>query len=175
MVHDSDFRHTNPTRHPALQTFGPVIRPVLAVAADFYDESPKGRELGIEFGTGFFIRAILATLLPGTTIAEHRDMNFSFAHSHRVHVPIITNDQVRFTVGGETLNMPEGEIYEINNRRVHSVCNEGNEPRVHLILDYVLKGEMCCCGERLHPDEPCTPEACLEFVKGSISCTCQDS
>lgn len=175
LVHDSDFRHINPTRHPALQTFEPVIRPILGITADFYDESPKGRELSKKFGIGYFIRATLARLMPGASIAEHRDMNFSFAHSHRVHVPIITNDQVRFTVGGETLVIPEGEIYEINNRRAHSVCNEGNEPRVHLILDYVLKGEMCCCGEKRHPDDPCTPEACLESVSASISCTCQDS
>jgi len=45
LVHDSDFRHSNPTRHPALQIFEPVIRPVLAITADFYDESPKGRVL----------------------------------------------------------------------------------------------------------------------------------
>lgn len=175
LVHDSDFRHTKPTRQPALQTFEPVIRPVLAIIADFYDESPKGMELRKKFGIGYFIRANLARLLPGATVAEHRDMNFSFTHSHRVHVPIFTNDQVRFTVGGEVLNIPEGEIYEINNRRMHSVCNGGDEPRVHLILDYVLKGEMCCCGEKRHPDDPCSPEACLDIVTGRIACTCQDS
>lgn len=174
LVHDSDFRHTNPTRHPALQIFGSVIRPILAIAADFYDESTKGRVLTEKFGTGYFIRANLARLLPGATIAEHRDMNFSFTHSHRVHVPIITNDQVRMTVGGEILNVPEGEIYEINNRRVHSVCNSGDEPRVHLVLDYVLKGEMCCCGEKRHPRQPCTPEVCLDTVTGQIPCTCQE-
>jgi hypothetical protein len=175
LVHDSDFRHTNPTRHPALQNFGSVIRPILAIAADFYDESTKGRVLTEKFGTGYFIRANLTQLLPGATIADHRDMNFSFTHSHRVHVPIITNDQVRITVGGETLSIPEGEIYEINNRRVHSVCNTGDEPRVHLILDYVLQGEMCCCGEKRHPGQPCTPESCLDTVTGQISCTCQES
>jgi len=112
--------------------------------------------------------------MPALTIAQYRDMNFAFAHAHRVHVPSITNDLVWFTVGGETLNVPDGEIYEINNRRMHSVCNKGDEPRVHLVLDYVLKGEMCCCGEKRHPDAPCTPEACLDTVTGRIPCTCQD-
>ena len=172
LVHDSDFRHIDPTRHAALNVFEPVIRPVLAITADFYDKSPKGREIGRQSGIAYFIRAYFARLLPGMAIAEHRDMNFSFAHSHRVHVPIITNDQVWFTVGGETLNIPDGEIYEINNRRMHSVCNKGDEPRVHLILDYVLKGEMCCCGEKLHPDQPCTQEACADTVESRIPCTC---
>jgi len=175
LVHDSDFRHTEPTRHPALKIFGPIIRPVLSITADYYDESPKGIELSEKFGIGYFIRANLVRLLPGVTIAEHRDMNFSLTHAHRIHVPIITNDQVHFTVGGETLDIPEGEIYEINNRRMHSVCNDGNDPRVHLILDYVLKGEMCCCGEKRHPDTPCTPEACLDTVTGRVPCTCQGS
>ena len=172
LVHDGDFRHIDPTRHPALELFLPVIRPVLGVTADHYDQSPKGMELTRKFGLGYFIRANFLRLMPGEAIAEHRDMNFSLAHAHRVHVPIITNDRVAFTVGGETLNIPEGEIYEINNRRPHSVRNEGDEPRVHLVLDYVLKGEQCCCGEKHHPDEPCTPEACLDSVTGRVACTC---
>jgi hypothetical protein len=172
LVHDSDFRHINPTRQPALKVFEPVIRPVLGVTADHYDQSPKGMELVKKFGLGYFIRANLLRLMPGEAIAEHRDMNFSLAHAHRVHVPIITNDEVWFTVGGETLNIPEGEIYEINNRRPHSVRNDGDEPRVHLVLDYVLKGEKCCCGEKRHPDGPCTPEACLDTVTDRVACTC---
>ena len=170
--HDGDFRHIDPTRHPALELFLPVIRPALGVTADHYDQSPKGMELTRKFGLGYFIRANFLRLMPGEAIAEHRDMNFSLAHAHRVHVPIITNDRVAFTVAGETLNIPEGEIYEINNRRPHSVRNEGDEPRVHLVLDYVLKGEKCCCGEKHHPDEPCTPEACHDTVTGRVACTC---
>jgi hypothetical protein len=172
LVHDSDYRHTNPTRQPALELFLPVIRPVLGVAADNYDQSQKGTELRKKFGLGYFIRANFVRLMPGEAIVEHRDMNFSLAHAHRIHVPIITNDQVWFTVGGEVLNIPEGEIYEINNRRSHSVRNEGDQPRVHLVLDYVLKGEKCCCGEKRHPDQPCTPETCRDTVSGVVPCSC---
>jgi len=172
LVHDRHYRHTEPNRQPAIKVFGPIIRPVLGITADFFDKSPKGLELTRQYGIAYFIRASFLRLLPGASIAEHRDMNFSQAHAHRVHVPIITNDQVWFTVGGETLNIPEGEIYEINNRRLHSVRNEGDEPRVHLVLDYVLKGEKCCCGEKRHPEEPCTPEACHDTDTGLIPCTC---
>ena len=172
LVHDYDFRHTQPTRHPALQMFEPVIRPVLGVTADFFDQSPEGKELTEKHGLGYFIRCNLVQLLPGGTIGEHRDMNFSLAHAHRVHVPIITNDQVWFMVGSETLNIPEGEIYEINNRRPHSVRNGGDESRVHLIMDYVIKGEMCCCGKKLHPGTPCTPRACEDTDRCRIPCTC---
>lgn len=175
LVHDSDYRHVDGTRRAALAEFEPVIRPVLGITAEFFDQSPKGMELGPKFGLGYFIRAKFARLLPGDTIAEHRDLNFSLAHAHRAHVPIITNDQVWFTVGGETLNIPEGEIYEINNRRPHSVRNDGDCPRVHLVLDYVLTGEMCCCAEKRHADKPCTPDACLDTVSGRVPCTCYDA
>jgi hypothetical protein len=172
LVHDYDFRHTEPTRHPALETFGPMLRPILAITADFYDSSEKGRALTEKHGIGYFIRANLVWLAPGGTIDEHRDGNFSLTHSHRVHVPIITNDRVLFKVGRETLSIPEGEIYEINNRRLHSVHNAGDAARVHLILDYVLKGEKCCCGEKHYPDQPCLPEACMDTDHGLIPCTC---
>jgi hypothetical protein len=172
LVHDYDFRHTNPTRHPALETFGPVIRPILAITADFFDTSEKGLELTKKYGVGYFIRANLVRLAAGGAIDEHRDGNFSLTHAHRVHVPIITNDRVFFKVGRETLSIPEGEIYEINNRRLHSVHNAGDQARVHLILDYVLKGEKCCCGEKHHPNQPCTPEACMDTDRGHVPCTC---
>ena len=172
LVHDYDFRHTNPTRHPALETFGPVIRPILAITADFFDTSEKGQELTKKYGVGYFVRANLVRLAAGGSIDEHRDGNFSLTHAHRVHVPIITNDRVFFNVGQETLCLPEGEIYEINNRRLHSVHNGGDAARIHLILDYVLKGEKCCCGEKLHPDQPCSREACLDTDHGRIPCTC---
>lgn len=172
LVYDDDLRHSKPTRRAALKIFEPAMRPLLAVTVGFYDESPKGSELAQKFGLGYFIRACLVRLLPGGKIAAHRDMNFSLTHAHRVHVPIITNDQVWFKVGSETLNIPEGEIYEINNRRVHSIRNDGDDTRVHLILDYVLKGEMCCCGEKRSTDVPCTPEACIDTVEGRIPCTC---
>ena len=35
----------------------------------------------------------------GAEIAPHRDANYSLAHSHRVHLPIVTNGKVLFTVG----------------------------------------------------------------------------
>ena len=174
LVHDYDFRHTQPTRHPALETFGAVIRPVLGITADFFDKSDIGEQLTEKNGLGYFIRCNLVELRAGGVISEHRDMNFSLTHAHRVHVPIITNDRVWFTVGGETLNIPDGEIYEINNRRAHSVRNEGEEARVHLIMDYVLKGEMCCCGKKLHPETPCSPTACEDTDRWRIPCTCFD-
>lgn len=172
LVYDYDFRHVNATRRPALKRFEPALRPVLAMIAADFEESPKGRELCTKHGLGYFVRASLVRLDPGGAIAAHQDMNFSLAHSHRVHLPVVTNENVRFTVGSETRNLREGEVVEINNRRVHQVVNSGTEGRVHLILDFVLRGEQCCCGSRRHPDLACTPRRCLETDRLKVPCNC---
>lgn len=172
LVYDYDFRHVKATRLPALQVFGPALRPVLAMIAADFEGTPKGKELCAKFGVGYFVRASLVRLNAGGEIAPHQDMNFSLAHSHRVHLPVITNENVRFTVGGETLNLREGDIFEINNRRVHEVSNKGADGRVHLILDFVLRGEQCCCGEKRHPGVACNPRRCLETDRLKIPCTC---
>jgi hypothetical protein len=172
LVFDPDFRHTHPTRFPALQTFEPAMRAALGIVADHYEGSAKGQELLNNSKLGYFIRANLVRLLAGSEITPHKDGNFSLAHSHRVHLPIITNDDVWFTVGAETVNLREGGLYEINNRRTHSVRNAGSQNRVHLILDYVLPGEKCCCGEKLHPQTVCNAQACLETDQFRIPCTC---
>lgn len=172
LVYDPDFRHTHPTRLPMLRVFEPSLRPVLALTAEHFESSGPGQRLTREHGLGYFIRATLVRLTAGNGIAGHQDLNFSLTHSHRVHVPIVTNDKVTFSVGCETIHMREGEVWEINNRRIHSVHNDGTEDRVHLILDFVLPGEMCCCGLKHHPKTFCSPQACLDTVRLRIPCTC---
>lgn len=172
LVYDLDFRHSHPTRLPLLQTFESALKPALWMTADHFEDTDHARQLIAERGPGYFIRASLVKLGAGCSIAAHQDNNFSLTHSHRVHLPIVTNDKVTFTVGRETIHMAEGQLYEINNRRMHSVDNQGSEDRVHLILDFVLPGEKCCCGTRHHPDTLCSPQACLATDRQQIPCTC---
>ena len=61
--------------------------------------------------------------------------------SHRIHLPLVTNDGVKFNVGDTTKNLLPGELWEINNRHRHTVKNNGTEDRVHMIMDFVLPGE----------------------------------
>lgn len=172
LVFDPDFRHSHPTRLPALEIFQDALQPVLAKVAGHYEESAEGQRLTEKYGLGYFIRATLVRLKAGGTINPHEDNNFSLVHSHRIHLPIITNAGVQFTVGADTLAMPAGELYEINNRRRHSVRNDSDTDRVHFILDFVLPGEMCCCGMRLHPDTMCSPQACMATDYQKVPCTC---
>jgi quercetin dioxygenase-like cupin family protein len=172
LVFDEDFRHSHPTRLPALQKFEGPLRPALELIADYYEESEQGQQLIREFGYGYFVRASLVRLRAGGSIDAHTDNNFSLAHSHRVHIPIISNDRVSFTVGKESRVLSPGEVVEINNRRRHSVANDGATDRVHLILDFVLPGEMCCCGRLRHPDTLCSPVACRPTDYLEVPCEC---
>lgn len=86
---------------------------------------------------GTVIRALLAKLLPGGSIAEHVDTHPSFAHAHRIHVPLVTNEQVEFRVAGQNHRLREGIAYEISNLDRHSVANPSDEARIHFIFDYV--------------------------------------
>lgn len=86
---------------------------------------------------GRIIRAVAAKLVAGGKIDPHRDAHPSFAVGHRIHVPITTNERVRFTVDGRPFKFEVGKAYEINNRMMHSVVNKGTSDRIHFIFDYV--------------------------------------
>ena len=53
----------------------------------------------------------------------------------RHHIPIVTNDEVWFYVDGEKKNLKTGEIWEIDNTKLHKVENLSNKDRVHVIVD----------------------------------------
>ena len=89
------------------------------------------------------VRMLLASMPPGITIPVHHDTGEWVKHTHRVHVPIITNsDKVLFRVGNtvDTLQrilVDTGHVFEMNNQAKHAVSNHWDKYRVHLILDYV--------------------------------------
>lgn len=88
------------------------------------------------YARGVFPRVMLARMAAGGLIQPHRDANPAAKWPHKIHVPIVTNDQVIFRVEGAHYVMPEGEAVEVNNMGTHSVENRGDTDRVHLIFEY---------------------------------------
>lgn len=86
---------------------------------------------------GTIIRAMAAKLLSGGRINPHFDSHATFRHSHRIHVPMTTNNRVRFMIDGKPFRMDVGKAYEINNQKTHSVMNSGAEDRITFIFDYL--------------------------------------
>lgn len=86
---------------------------------------------------GTIIRAMAAKLKAGKAITPHTDNHASFRRSHRIHVPITTNNKVRFMIEGRPHRLQVGSAYELNNQKRHSVLNSGDEDRITFIFDYV--------------------------------------
>jgi hypothetical protein len=119
------------TDDPLWQVYKDDVEPIIKQVIDNHYE-PGGK----------VIRAVFAKLNPNGIIKPHVDTHPSFAIGHRVHVPITTNDRVRFTIGGRPHHLEVGTIYEVNNLKQHSVMNKGKTPRVTLIFDYVPPSKM---------------------------------
>lgn len=82
-----------------------------------------------------YSKVMLARLVAGGRIDSHRDVGLSNHLTHKIHVPLVTNGEVRFTIDGETFHLPEGKAYELNNLAPHAVRNDGAQDRVHLIFE----------------------------------------
>jgi len=85
---------------------------------------------------GRVLRAMMARLPPGAEIGRHIDDHPSFAASHRIHVPLLTNPLVSFIVGDARIPTEEGVAFELNNAMPHEVQNASEAPRIHFIFDY---------------------------------------
>jgi hypothetical protein len=89
-------------------------------------------ELGGTWG-----RSRLMGLAPGAEVPAHVDSHYYWRTHVRIHIPVITNPDVSFTCGGETVHMSEGECWVFDSFQRHEVHNRGSNHRVHLVLDTV--------------------------------------
>lgn len=145
LIFDRNLPKDAPTRHDKYFSLNcdALLAPLIDQMAMRYNEP------------GYLIRAIFARLSPQGIINRHSDIGPMFANAHRIHLPIVTSDKVVFEVGGETLTMKPGEMWEINNLREHFVENGGAENRVHLIMDWapldIAQRIAAVCGPEKQP------------------------
>ncbi|HEY1143110.1 MAG TPA: aspartyl/asparaginyl beta-hydroxylase domain-containing protein [Sphingomicrobium sp.] len=118
-----DWRHSYD--RPLWNDWKTLLEPVLAQAT-----APYG------YARGAFPRVMLARVAAGGIIHPHRDEGIAAKWPHKIHVPLVTNDQATFYVHGFGYPLPEGEAVEIDNMGVHGVANRGDTDRVHLIFEY---------------------------------------
>jgi hypothetical protein len=69
-------------------------------------------------------------------VARHIDKSPSAEVPHKIHIPVVTNPDVRFLIDQGEYVLERGRAYEVNNRRPHEVRNNSGEDRLHLIFDY---------------------------------------
>jgi len=84
------------------------------------------------------LRCLLARLPPHAVVASHIDKAPYFAKALRVHVPIVTHEQVWMYCDGLSYHMRVGEAWVLNNSAVHGVWNASpDQPRTHMICDFM--------------------------------------
>jgi ribosomal protein S18 acetylase RimI-like enzyme/quercetin dioxygenase-like cupin family protein len=75
-------------------------------------------------------------LKAGSIVKEHRDHNLSLEDGEvRLHIPVRTNPELEFVLGGERVVMNPGEVWYHNFNLPHSVNNKGATDRIHLVVD----------------------------------------
>jgi len=87
-----------------------------------------------------FPKAMLARLKAGYGIDPHTDGAGSNLHTHKIHVPIFTNLDALFHIGGQDFHLEQGQAYEVNNIKRHGVRNDGEADRIHFIFE-VFEGD----------------------------------
>ena len=111
-----------------------------------YDEYKKyQKELDIikslltkKIGQGFIATAMLINLPSKKVISTHKDVGKFFMDVNRIHIPIVTASECFFEIDGEKRNLKEGEVVEIdNNDKYHSVENNSDIDRIHLLVDWL--------------------------------------
>jgi hypothetical protein len=84
---------------------------------------------------GKVIRAEIIQMNKNSSIKSHVDGGVMLQLGRRIHIPLITNPKVIFEVFEEKKYLEVGSWYEINNIIPHSVINDSEYDRVHLIID----------------------------------------
>ena len=83
-------------------------------------------------------RVLITRLKPGGCIAPHRDLEQHAGYYDRFHIVLRSNEACAFRCGVETVVMERGECWSFNNALEHSVQNNGDTERLHLIVDLRL-------------------------------------
>lgn len=91
------------------------------------------------YGPGKIWNLQIAKMKGTGEIFPHIDFGLGFVFSHRIHIPLVTNENVIFKIEDEEFYLKKNYIYEVNNLKLHSVQNKNNHTynRIHLIFDYM--------------------------------------
>jgi hypothetical protein len=124
---------------PAMESFRSLVAPIVAQVCEILQKSN--------------VSAVLIANLPaGDVIYPHVDTGKFLEVPSRVHIPLQTNPDVVYRIGGayieregrdrmerhvmaRDVRMAAGEIWEIDNLSYHSVRNGGSTDRWHLIIN----------------------------------------
>ncbi|MBS0654424.1 MAG: aspartyl/asparaginyl beta-hydroxylase domain-containing protein [Verrucomicrobia bacterium] len=71
-------------------------------------------------------------------IPPHSDgdvFDFCSENIYRLHIPIVTGEEVVFEIAGSSYQLEAGSLYFTNVSKEHTVINNGPTDRIHLIIE----------------------------------------
>ncbi len=86
-----------------------------------------------------FARSRFMKIAAGGEMPKHFDTHPYWKDKTRLHIPIKTNKDVIFSCGNLSMNMKKGKCYALDNSLLHGVVNNGDEERIHLVIDAPLE------------------------------------
>ena len=91
-------------------------------------------------------RIEISIIEPNKSVKWHMDQHIFHKFSERIHIPVITNSSVEFVSKwfmsdtAYKFSMLPGHIYRYNNRVLHTVRNNHDHFRCHVIIDFIHRG-----------------------------------
>ena len=155
---EEDWR-PHPQGHP-----GNSALPLIAAGGDPADDATKGpmrptphlarcpylRQVLASFGA-VLGRTRLMRLDGNAEATAHADTNYYWMQRVRIHVPVVTQPEVRFLCGDREVHMAAGEAWIFDTWKVHNVLNPNPTRRIHLVSDSVGSAafwDLVAAGER---------------------------
>ena len=86
---------------------------------------------------GVWGRSRLMRLSGNAEVESHVDVDYYWREHVRVHVPIVTQPEVRFECGSAAIHMAAGECWLFDTWSRHRVINSAERSRIHLVADTV--------------------------------------
>lgn len=88
------------------------------------------------------VQADIARMKPGGDTVMHTDTRYQQRYSRRYNIAVSTNNDCwlyhnsyDLNNGGTRDHINEGEVWELNNKIIHTAVNYGNTWRTHIIID----------------------------------------
>lgn len=123
-VNDIDNPKIGYTNYKIYDLYKTSLLPIMNYVSNFYNYTEHD-----------YSRIMLAKLNAHSRIPKHVDGHMSSVEPHKLHIPLVTHEDILFYSGDEIINMEVNNIYEINNELPHGVINDSEINRVHLIIE----------------------------------------
>lgn len=98
---------------------------------------PLLSEINNIFPSHKFIKGELYYLPAKTTQNAHVDPKVFHRFAHRVHIPLLSNNSSYLQVNENVYHLDPFNIYSFNNVVRHRSINDGDTPRLHLVVDVI--------------------------------------